>query len=85
VADQAGFNVLAVAHNGIFGLLQWLLEFKMPTKRSSELVDAMRARCLVRFSRRFETSTIHGYIVDVESASEASKNFSCQPAEHSRW
>jgi hypothetical protein len=37
----------------------------MSAKRSAELVDAMRRRQFVRFSRRFEPSTIRGYVLDV--------------------
>src|ERR1035438_2675539 len=37
----------------------------MSTKRSARLMDAMRDQRLVRFSRRFESSTIGGYVMDV--------------------
>ena len=37
----------------------------MPMKRVDELVDAMRGRALIRFSRRFESSKIRGYVLDV--------------------
>jgi hypothetical protein len=46
-------------------LLHWLLQFKTLIKRTAQLVDAMRSRRLVRFSRRFETATIKGYVLDV--------------------
>ena len=35
--------------------------------RSSQLVDAMYRRRLIRFSRRFEDSAIRGYVLDVGS------------------
>ena len=34
-------------------------------KRAAELVDAMRRREFIRFSRRFESSKIRGYVLDV--------------------
>jgi hypothetical protein len=37
----------------------------MLTKRASELVDAMRSRKFIRFSRRFESSKIRGYVLDI--------------------
>ena len=37
----------------------------MPTKRASKLVDAMRRHEFIRFSRRFESSKIRGYVLDV--------------------
>jgi hypothetical protein len=37
----------------------------MPTKRTAELVDAMRRCEFIRFSRRFESSKIRGYVLDV--------------------
>jgi len=37
----------------------------MPTKRAAKLIDAMRHREFIRFSRRFESSEIRGYVVDV--------------------
>lgn len=37
----------------------------MPTKRAARLVDAMRRREFIRFSRRFESSKIRGYVLDV--------------------
>ena len=37
----------------------------MPTKRAAELVDAMGRREFIRFSRRYESSKIRGYVLDV--------------------
>ncbi|MBV8632408.1 MAG: hypothetical protein JOZ83_15875 [Silvibacterium sp.] len=37
----------------------------MATDRSAQLIDAMRSRQLVRFSRRFEDWQIAGYVLDV--------------------
>src|SRR5260370_26156742 len=37
----------------------------MPTKRAAGLVGAMHRRELIRFSRRFESSKIRGYVLDV--------------------
>lgn len=37
----------------------------MPTKRAAELVDAMDRHEFIRFSRRFESSKIRGYVLDV--------------------
>ena len=48
-----------------FRLLQWLLQSEMPTKRTGELVEAIRRREFIRFSRRFESSKIRGYVLDV--------------------
>lgn len=37
----------------------------MPTKRSSQIRDAMRKQRFVRLSRRFEESAVRGYVLDV--------------------
>jgi hypothetical protein len=37
----------------------------MPTKRATKLVDAMHRHEFIRFSRRFESSEIRGYVLDV--------------------
>jgi hypothetical protein len=37
----------------------------MPTKRAEELPHAMHSREFIRFSRRFESSKIRGYVLDV--------------------
>jgi len=36
----------------------------MPTKRAAELLDAMHRQEFIRFSRRFESSKIRGYVLD---------------------
>ena len=41
-----------------------MLQFEMPTKRAAELLDAMHSREFIRFSRRFESSKIRGYVLD---------------------
>ncbi len=48
-----------------FGLLQYVLQSEMPTKSAAKLVDAMHRHEFIRFSRRFESSTIRGYVLDV--------------------
>jgi hypothetical protein len=48
-----------------FGLLQYMLQFEIPTKRTAELIEARRRRQFIRFSRRFESSKICGYVLDV--------------------
>ena len=37
----------------------------MPTKRAVELLDAMHSREFIRFSRRFESFKLRGYVLDV--------------------
>jgi hypothetical protein len=37
----------------------------MPTKRSHQLEVALRERCLLRFSRRFEESRVRGHVLDI--------------------
>ena len=37
----------------------------MATKRAAKLVDAMHRHEFIRFSRRFESSKIRGYVMDV--------------------
>jgi hypothetical protein len=37
----------------------------MAKRRSRQLDEALRTGCLVRFSRRFDESPIHGYVLDV--------------------
>jgi hypothetical protein len=37
----------------------------MTKSRSSQLEDAWRERRFIRFSQRFETSKIHGYVLDI--------------------
>ena len=48
-----------------FRLLQYVLQFEMLTKGAAELVDAMHRHEFIRFSRRFESSKIRGYVLDV--------------------
>ena len=48
-----------------FGLLQYELQFEMPTNRAAKLVEAMHSHEFVRFSRRFESPKIRGYVLDV--------------------
>jgi len=45
-----------------------LVSVQMPNSQSSQLDAAMRDRCLIRFSRRFESSSICGYVLDIGSA-----------------
>ena len=37
----------------------------MPKSRTTLLAEARRARCLIRFSTRFEKATVRGYMLDI--------------------
>jgi hypothetical protein len=54
---------IALSHFG--NLLRSVLQFEMPTKRTAELIEARRRHQFIRFWRRFESSKICGYVLDV--------------------